>query len=162
MPAMQTPVVERVDLVLQARNLVDVAEQVLAQLCLADLPSQHIQDWPCVRTGLPHHPAGNGIERADVTGTVHQTRPEEQRCTRKQLLHAVAGLRISQVGQLGGHRQVVGWCVPDLGALGIFSARREAPLDADAEQLAGGGQERHRRGQADLAGQHHFRTCSPN
>ena len=56
-----------------------------------------------------------------------------------------------QVGQLGGRRQIIGLAVPQLSTLGVLGTGREAPPNADAEQFAGGGQERHRRRQARLA-----------
>ena len=116
-----------------ARDQVDLVHDLLRKLGIANLTGDQIKDRTSLRAGLPNHAIHNRVERPDVAGTVHQARPEEERGSRQKRLHAVICLRIGQVGKFGSHRQVIGRAIPQLGALGVFGAGREAPLDANAE-----------------------------
>ncbi|MNN23021.1 hypothetical protein D3C81_1364040 [compost metagenome] len=131
--------IQAIDLLLQAWDLFDLLQQVLAKLALAYLAADQIEDRPRVRAGnSPHRVRRHRIPWPDVAGTVHQARPEEERRTSGQALQLVVALRVGQIGKLCCSLQVIGWAVPDFRALCVLSASRETPLQADGEKLAGG------------------------
>ena len=133
-----------------ARNQLDLFAQALVQRPFADLVGKVLLIVALVRTGLAIDCTRDREERPDVAGTVHQARPEKQARSRKQAVHFMLGLRVAEVAQLDRRRQVRRLAIPDLRALGVLCPWWKAPLDADAVDQAGGGQERHRRRQANL------------